>query len=240
VLCALLYTTSTRLRLIWVSRIWSLSSSIVVVQLQFSQSRGPRHWRRHCLCNWESVSCSDSKITTRSRILSSIIRIRCRSRKSLPESGLQGVDAVSHWTSANITWLDCETVNTAVTNIVEQSTCLILHQIFEGLYILTPIFMQGWDQNLVEVKRMELFLGRPWAENCFIQALFCHIRRRYQNESHLAIGALKLLIYRSLSNGPSLKIRIVVQVLTVIQSSVVKAVSTFCTTLFHVTLRIRE
>jgi len=119
VLCALLYTTSTRLRLNWVTRIWSLSSSIVVVHLQFSQSRGPRHWRRQCLCNWESVSCSDSKITIRSRILSSIIRIRCRSRNSILESGLQGVDSVSHWTSANITWLDYENVRAAVTNTID-------------------------------------------------------------------------------------------------------------------------
>jgi len=115
--CAVLWVrlcrTFTRLKFTWVSCICSLNPSIVIAHLQFSHSR-PRQWRRHCRCNCESVSSSESNITTRSRILSSSIFILCRSRKLMPNSDDEECGSVSYWTSANVTQSDYILVTTAI------------------------------------------------------------------------------------------------------------------------------
>jgi hypothetical protein len=90
----------------WISCICSSNSSTVRRHVQFSQS-GPRQWERHRLCSWSMVLDRDSKIITRSRILSSIILSLCRSTKFTTRSGNGERASVSLWTLASVTLSDC-------------------------------------------------------------------------------------------------------------------------------------
>jgi hypothetical protein len=105
--------TLTLFKFNWVSCIFSLNSSIIMAQVQLPHIR-PRQWRRHCRCNWESVPCSESKITTRSRILSSILLNLWRSRKSNPRSDIEQSGSISLRTSAKVTRSDYKDITTAL------------------------------------------------------------------------------------------------------------------------------